>query len=239
MSSPAPIRPGTILQTESGARLRVEAWRGEGSFARVYRGTLLAGSRACAVKVARSEVPEAAARLEHERRVLTVVQHPHLVRLLDHGHAPESPFLCLDWLEGETLLEEVSRRRRLPLRTALEIFSQLSEAVAAFHSRHEWHGDVRPENVILTREAGAVLTDPGPPVDSPSTESLPVQDLRRLVDLLALMLTGRPPDTGETCLSPSDGFNPRVVELWQRTQDPTPAAARDLHLAAEQLRRSL
>jgi serine/threonine protein kinase len=217
VTTPTRIRPGVVLETENGQRVRVEAWRGEGSYARVYHAVRLPDNEAGALKVAKRETPEAAVRLAHERRILAAVQHPRVVRLLGAGCAYDSPFLLLEWLDGDTLRDLIAARRRLPLKQALELFTAACEATAAIHAAALVHGDIRAENLIVIPKRGAVLTDPGLPLDDAQPNPGAPDDLLRLGDLLYLMLTGRPV-TPEAALSTSGGFNRSVVTLWESTR---------------------
>ncbi|MGV3724540.1 MAG: protein kinase domain-containing protein [Actinomycetota bacterium] len=238
MTTPTRIRPGVVLETENGQKVRVEAWRGEGSYARVYHAVRLPDNEAGAVKVAKRETPEAAVRLAHERRILAAVQHPRVVRLLGAGCAYDSPFLLLEWLDGETLRDLVAARRRLPLRQALELFTAACEAVAAIHASALVHGDIRAENLIVIPKRGAVLTDPGLPLDDDQPHPGAPGDLLRLGDLLYLMLTGRHA-TPDAPLSANGGFNRAVVTLWESTRHPAAITAHQLAQTAAKIQRTL
>jgi len=228
-----------VLATETGQRLRVDAWRGEGSYARVYRATQLPEEAAGALKVAKREEPEAVPRLTHERRILAAVEHPRLVRLLGAGCAYDAPFLLLEWLEGDTVHDLVKARRRLPLRQSLEHFIAACEAVAAIHDAAHVHGDVRAENILVVPGRGAVLTDPGlPPVNSPDEPGRPT-DIRCLGELMHLMLTGRTAGSQPVALSTAGGFNRGVVALWESSTRPDTITARDLGRTASRLLRAL
>jgi serine/threonine protein kinase len=239
VNTPAHIRPGLMLETETGQRLRVEAWRGEGSYARVYHAVSLPENEPGALKVAKPEIPEAAARLAYERAILSAVRHPRVVRLLSAGRAYGSPFLLLEWLDGESLRDLVAARRRLPLKSSLELFAAACEAVAALHDAALVHGDIRPENLIVLPQRGAVLTDPGPPLDSSQPPSTPADDLHRLGDLLYLMLTGRPAETHYPPLSAAGGFNRSAVALWEATRVPSTLNAHELAHTAARIQHSL
>lgn len=239
MNIPTRIRPGVVLETETGQRVRVEAWRGEGSYARVYHAIRLPEHEAGALKVAKRETPEAAARLAHERSILAAVRHPRVVRLLGAGCAYDSPFLLLEWLDGDTLRDLISARRRLPLKQSLELFAAACEATAALHAASLVHGDIRAENLLVIPKRGAVLTDPGLPIDPTRPEPGPVDDLLHLGDLLYLMLTGRPAQTQSPPLSTSGGFNRAVIALWETTRHPNTVTAQELAQTAATIHRRL
>ena len=178
------------------------------------------------------EIAEAVSWLECERELLRSVSHPHLVHLMDWGTAQGAPFLVLEWLEGPTLLDEIARRRRLPLRQSLEILEPIAEALGYLHARGLAHGDVRVENVIVVPERGAVLTDPAPQHRTGNIGP-EASDIRALGEMLHRCVTGREPDDKEPRLTTAAGFNRKVVQLWAATASPSPPTAVTL---LEQLR---
>src|SRR5688500_16256688 len=119
----------TRLVAETGRTLRIEAWAGEGSFARVYRAVYEANGTVCAIKVAKPEVAGAAERLRAQEKVLAAVQHPRLTALWDRGDFEGTPWLALEWLSGPTLRDEIEERRRLPLKQALEVLVGVLEGL--------------------------------------------------------------------------------------------------------------
>lgn len=240
MSSAAHTRlqPGAVLATEGGHTVRVRSWRGEGSYARVYQAVYSRTGGPCALKLAKAEIPEAGARLESERGVLTGLSHPRIVALLDWGPHPDTvhapPFLVLEWLEGETLWDVIAARRRLPLRQTVDILEGVCDALACIHSRGLAHGDIRPQNVLVLPGRGAVLTDPGA-----EGRPLPADDTRAVGGLLHHMLTGEPPAAGRPGLGSGAGYNRAAVQLWQRTQAEQPPAMADLLAEVRRLRQTL
>lgn len=233
-STSSRLGTGARLVADSGQSVLVRAWRGEGSYARVYQGVLEPTGALCAVKAAKPEIPEAGERLRRERGVLTAVRHPHLVRLLDGGNEGGLPWLALEWLEGETLLDLIAARRRLPLRASLEHLETVLDAAAAIHARGLIHGDIRPQNVIVVAGRGAVLTDPG--AEPEATEG---DDVRAAGALFHRMLTGVDPAGSPAVLTPAAGYSRAAVQLWERTAGPRLPSARELLGEVRNLRRSL
>jgi serine/threonine protein kinase len=228
---------GTTLPTDGGARVTVRAWRGEGSYARVYQALLAPPGSTCALKIAKAELEESRARVERERAFLQPLRHPRLVRLLDAGRHDGLPFLVLEWLDGETAADLLHSRRRVPLRQAAELTEGVAEALAYLHEMGLAHGDLRLQNVIVVPKRGPVLTDPGtiPGADPPS----PAADVRAAACLFHLLVTGDDPTKGGLRLLPGAGYNKLAVELWEKAQaDSTPTAA-ELLAMTRALRRAL
>ncbi len=226
-------QPGEVLAGDGGRRALIRGWRGEGSYARVYLGEELSARTPCAVKVAKQELDEALPRLERECEVLRRFNHARIVSLLDAGRHGGTAFILLEWLEGETLFDLVRKKRRLPLRQALEYLEAICEGLAQFAAAGVDHGDLRPQNIIVTAR-GPVLTDPGS-----LTPGSQAADVRAAGELFHWMLMGAAPDPAQPRLVPGAGLNPKAVTLWDRTQSPLPPAAPSLLDEVRRLRQSL
>lgn len=220
MSQPASgfrAAPGVCLPTDGGRSVILEHWTGEGSFAHVFGGLLRPPGARCAVKIAKAEVSGALERMRVERRVLSAARHSRLVELLDAA----AGFLVLEWLEGERLRDRIAAHRRLPLRQALRVLQEVTEALAALHSGGEAHGDLRSENVLLVGSRGAMLVDPGPTDPGAAGQAA---DVRGAGNLLHEMLTGAPPTPDSLRLTRAAGYNRLAVALFESTRGDRPPA---------------
>lgn len=101
-----------------------------------------------------------------EAAALQRLRHPHVVRLLDVGLEP-NPFLVLQWVAGASLRDHLARHRRLPAFEAVRLARQLASALVEVHRQGLLHGDVKPENVVLseTSPRPLVLVDYDASVD--------------------------------------------------------------------------
>jgi serine/threonine-protein kinase len=117
------------------------------------------------VKVLHPELDDDPVGREHlarEADALAGLQHPRVVQLLERGVTPGGqPYLVLEWAEGRTLRELLAERGRLPLDRCLWIMDGLLDAVEAVHARGVLHGDLKPENVMVTDEQGVRVLDFG------------------------------------------------------------------------------
>jgi serine/threonine protein kinase len=93
-------------------------------------------------------------RLRLEAELLAQVRHPHVVQLFDFGMDEDIPYLVLEVLNGETLLEYLDRCGPMPLSMALPLIVQLASALQAVHGAGLIHGDVKPHNVFLCGQPG-------------------------------------------------------------------------------------
>ncbi len=91
------------------------------------------------------------ARLRLEAQAAGRIGHPNIVRVTDFGTDDEgSPFVVMEQLTGTTLADRIAAGPPLDLHTVLEIFVQLSDAVAAAHAAGVLHRDIKPGNVFVT-----------------------------------------------------------------------------------------
>ncbi len=146
-------------------RIRILALLGEGGMGQVYRGHHEGLDRAVAVKVLRPEVsavPARVARFRREARAASRLEHPHVVRIYDHGaDADGLLYLTMELVEGETLAALVSRELGLEPERAVRIVAQVLAAVAEAHDAGVVHRDLKPANVLIASR----VDDDGAPVD--------------------------------------------------------------------------
>jgi len=101
------------------------------------------------------------ARFRHERQILASLQHPNIARLLDGGATADGrPWLVMEYVEGESLLEWCERRK-LDQAARLALFHQLAGAVQYAHRNLVVHRDLKPGNVLVTPEGKLKLLDFG------------------------------------------------------------------------------
>ena len=142
------LGPGALLGT-----WLVEARRGVGGFAEVFRARHTGDGRAAALKILGAEQtgsPQLVRRFQQEAEVLARLDHPGIPAILDRGVATDGrPWLAMAWIEGGDLAGELARRGRLPLDEALALLAALADALAAAHAAGIVHRDLKPSNVLL------------------------------------------------------------------------------------------
>ena len=150
MSEELADRVGTVL----GQRYKILATLGEGGMGAVYLAEDLTTHTNVAVKLLKkmyADDPEVLARFDREAQAMTVLSHPHIVRALGFGKSPEGDMcLVLEHVEGETLRTLLKRTEHVPIPIAVEITSQIAEALACAHAAGVVHRDLKPENVLIS-----------------------------------------------------------------------------------------
>jgi hypothetical protein len=120
--------------------------------AEVYLAEQVSLGRKVALKVLKRDLgkrPEMAERFRREARLLSTVDHPAVVRVIDFESRPEATILVLELAEGETL-ETVMKAGPLSPERAIPILAQLAEGLGAIHEKGIVHRDIKPQNVVLT-----------------------------------------------------------------------------------------
>jgi len=151
-----------MVREAVGDRYEVEREIARGGAARVFAARDREG-RAIALKILHPELLSSltAKRFLREIALLAQLDHPHIARLLDYGENDWVLYFTMAYFEGPTLRKHLDAVRRLPLREALEVADQVLDALAYAHGHGIVHRDVKPENIVLSPDAGVVLVDFG------------------------------------------------------------------------------
>jgi serine/threonine-protein kinase len=143
-------------------RYVVEATLGQGAFGEVYRARDKELGRVVAVKVLRADVaePEVRARFEREAKLAASVEHPNVVRLLDHGRLDGgAPFLVFEFVEGASLEDRLERG--VDPEQWIAWTRDVAAGLAALHEVGVIHRDLKPANVLVHQDGRAMLADMG------------------------------------------------------------------------------
>ena len=135
---------------------------GAGGMGEVYRARDTRLERDVAVKVLPANLssdPSLRQRLEREAKAVSKLSHPHICTLHDIGHQDGVDFLVMEYLEGETLEQRLTKGA-LPAEQTLRYAGQMADALAKAHKLGITHRDLKPSNIMLTK-SGAKLMDFG------------------------------------------------------------------------------
>ena len=216
-------RAGTFSSAISG-NYRVERELGSGGMATVYLAQDTKHHRKVAIKVLHAELsavlgPE---RFLKEIELTANLQHPHILPLFDSGSANGLLYYVMPFVEGETLRSRLQREQQLPVRDAVQIATEVADALAYAHERGVVHRDIKPENVLLQnghalvadfgialaveQAGGQRMTQTGLSLGTPQymapEQAMGDRNVDQRADIYALgavtfeMLAGEPPFTG-------------------------------------------
>jgi eukaryotic-like serine/threonine-protein kinase len=230
------------LQSALGGAYRLERELGGGGMSRVFLAQEAALGRKVVIKVLPPELGAGLNidRFRREIQLAASLQHPHIVPLLAAGQADDLLYYTMPLVEGESLRARLLRQHELPVGEVVRFLRDVADALACAHEHGVVHRDIKPDNVLVSRNHGMVtdfgvakalsdstggssLTSVGVALGTPAymapeqASADPFADHR--VDIYAVgalayeMLTGRPPFTGSS---------PQAVLVAQVTQAPPP-----------------
>jgi predicted Ser/Thr protein kinase len=152
--------PGTLL----GGRYRITVFLGRGGMGEVYRATDLMLGQSVALKFLPEEAagnPRMLERFHGEVRVARLVSHPNVCRVYDIGEVNGTPYISMEYVDGEDLASLLLRIGRLPADKALETARKLCAGLAAAHDRGVIHRDLKPQNIMINKRGEVVIMDFG------------------------------------------------------------------------------
>jgi len=137
---------------------------GRGGMGVVYKATDPEIGRLVGIKMMTSAVisdPDLLKRFYREAQSSGRLQHPNIVTIYDLGVHEGTPYLVMEFLEGESLDANIRARRPMSLEDKLNIGIQLCEGLAYAHERNIVHRDVKPGNVMLLKDGTVKIVDFG------------------------------------------------------------------------------
>jgi eukaryotic-like serine/threonine-protein kinase len=156
MSSPV----GTIL----GGRYEIDEPIGRGGNSTVYRAHDLTLERWVAIKMMHREVARESEQLERFRREaksVAKISSPYVVGVIDADEQDQTPYIVLEYVDGQNLKQRIRDVKRLDIPEALAFAIEIAWGLQAAHERQVVHRDVKPQNVLLDEDGAARVTDFG------------------------------------------------------------------------------
>ena len=191
----------------------------------VYKAKCHKLNRYVAVKVLKQEFSENenfVSKFRIEAQAAASLMHPNIVNVYDVGAENDIYYIVMELVEGITLKKYIERKARLSYKEAVSIAIQVSMGIEAAHNNHIIHRDIKPQNIIISREGKVKVTDFGiakaatsntitsnvmgsvhytSPEQARGGYSDEKSDIYSLGITLFEMLTGRVPFNGETTVA--------------------------------------
>ena len=137
---------------------------GGGGMAVVYKAKCTLLNRFVAIKILRSEFTnddEFVKRFRVEAQSVASLSHPNVVSIYDVGHQDDIHYIVMEYVDGMTLKEYIDKHGSLNWQDAIKITIQICSAIEHAHKNNIVHRDIKPHNILLTKEGIAKVTDFG------------------------------------------------------------------------------
>lgn len=215
------IKIGMII----GDRYEILEKIGTGGMSDVYKAKDHKLNRFVAVKVLKQEFSENAnfvSKFRIEAQAAAGLMHPNIVNVYDVGEEGGIYYIVMELVEGITLKKYIEKKARLSVKEAISIAIQVSMGIEAAHNNHIIHRDIKPQNIIISKEGKVKVTDFGiakaatsntitsnvmgsvhytSPEQARGGYSDEKSDIYSLGVTMFEMLTGRVPFNGETTVA--------------------------------------
>ena len=145
-----------------GYRLGVKL--GSGAMAHVFRATQLSLDRPVAIKILPRQLSENAeyvARFYKEGKAAAKLNHANIVQAIDVGEARGYHYFVMELVDGHTLYDDLAEGKAFSEAEALRIIIQMARALEHAHAQGLIHRDVKPKNIMITKDGTAKLADMG------------------------------------------------------------------------------
>jgi hypothetical protein len=155
-ASTPPLRPrGARAGDIIGGRYVIDGQIGRGGMGRVLRARHQVLGKAFALKLIKTPIatdPRIREMFYREARLASALSHDNICSIVDFGQDPSfGLFMVMELLDGQTLHGKLRSDGRMAPKVACDIMWQIGEAVRYIHSRSILHGDIKSENILLTR----------------------------------------------------------------------------------------
>jgi ATP-dependent DNA helicase UvrD/PcrA len=151
------------VRVETIAHYRIIEPIGAGGMGAVYKAYDNKLQRVVALKVLPPEYvsqQDRRRRFFQEARAASALTHPHILTIYEVGEHDGTPYIAMEYVEGETLRQKI-KASRLQLKDAVDIAIQIASGLARAHELGIIHRDLKPENLMLSRDGFAKILDFG------------------------------------------------------------------------------
>ena len=147
-----------------GERYEILEKIGTGGMSDVYKAKCHKLNRFVAVKVLKQEFSENenfVSKFKVEAQAAAGLMHPNIVNVYDVGNENGIYYIVMELVEGITLKKYIEKKARLSVKEAISIAIQVSMGIEAAHNNHIIHRDIKPQNIIISKDGKVKVTDFG------------------------------------------------------------------------------
>ena len=137
---------------------------GEGGMAEVYKARCKILNRIVAIKVLKNEFiedEEFLMKFKNEAQAAASLNHPNIVNVYDVGQEDNVSYIVMEYIEGENLKDLIKKEGKMPEKRALKIIKQIAMALSEAHSKKIIHRDIKPHNIMVTKDNLVKVADFG------------------------------------------------------------------------------
>lgn len=154
------IREGMFL----GDRYELLEKIGSGGMADVYKAKCHKLNRYVAIKILKDEFCKDrnfVTKFRIEAQSAACLSHNNIVGIYDVGEEGDIHYIVMELVEGITLKEYIAKKGKLEVKESIGIAIQVAQGLSAAHERHIVHRDIKPQNIIISRDGKVKVTDFG------------------------------------------------------------------------------
>ena len=147
-----------------GNRYEIIEKIGSGGMATVYKAKCRVLNRNVAIKILKDEFAndtEFIKRFQVEAQSAASLSHQNIVSIFDVGKDDSMHYIVMELIEGKTLKEIIVEKGKIPWKDAVKIAAQIASGLNQAHNHHIVHRDIKPHNIIITKDGVAKVTDFG------------------------------------------------------------------------------
>ncbi len=147
-----------------GDRYEILEKIGSGGMSDVYRAKDHRLNRDVAVKVLKQEFnadKSFVSKFRTEAHAAACLSHPNIVHVFDVGDSDDLHYIVMELVEGITLKTYIAKKGKLEIRETIGIAMQVAQGIEAAHEQHIVHRDIKPQNIIISRDGKVKVTDFG------------------------------------------------------------------------------
>ncbi|MCO5164990.1 MAG: serine/threonine protein kinase [Planctomycetes bacterium] len=251
---PAPAAPGDDPSQDPIKGYELLLKLGAGAMGAVLKARKRDTGEVVALKILKPELAgdrEYVERFLREAKAVARLNHPNIIRAIQTGKSGEYYFFAMEFIEGQTVSDLIKAKGKLPERFALMVTRCIASALAHAWQHQIIHRDIKPDNIMVTKDGGVKLTDLGLARTAKQESTLTItgvvmgspayispeqatgeknldsrSDIYSLGAALFHMLTGKVPYDGETPLH----------VMLKHMNDPLPDAKKHVPQVAEATR---